>query len=262
MSGDLLPKGYEELISTVGPVGPTGPTGPSAGATGPTGYTGPEGPTGATGYTGDTGYTGETGPIGPTGYTGYTGPTGYTGYTGLQGSTGPTGFTGYTGYTGAGNFTGPTGYTGYTGANGTNGTAGATGPTGYTGYTGYTGTAPVNTMGLVFFIDGQGTALAVGKQQSLSVPFACTINSVTMLADQTGSAVIDIWKDTYANYPPTVADTITASAKPTITSDIKSTDSTLTGWTTAISAGDTLKINVDSASSITQIVLILKVTKT
>ena len=31
-----------------------------------------------------------------------------------------------------------------------------------------------------------------------------------------GSIVIDVWKDTYANFPPIVADTITASAKPTL----------------------------------------------
>jgi len=59
-----------------------------------------------------------------------------------------------------------------------------------------------------------------------------------------------------------VADTITASAKPTITTAVKSQDSTLTGWTTAITAGDTLRFNVDSITSITRITLSLKITKT
>ena len=83
-----------------------------------------------------------------------------------------------------------------------------------------------------------------------------------MLADQSGSAVVDIWKDTYASYPPTGADSITASAKPTISAATKSEDATLTGWATSISAGDTLRFNVDSASTITRLTLILTVTKT
>lgn len=62
-----------------------------------------------------------------------------------------------------------------------------------------------------------------------------------------GSCVVDIWKDTHANYPPTVADTICASAKPTISSGSKYEDTTLTGWTTAIAAGDWLVFHLDSS---------------
>lgn len=117
-----------------------------------------------------------------------------------------------------------------------------------------------STIGYVF--DGGGSVLTTGVKGDLSIPFACTINSVRLLADQSGSIVIDIWKDTYANYPPTVADTITASAKPTITTATKSEDTTLTGWTTAIAVGDTLRFNIDSIMTLTRVTLILKVTKT
>lgn len=110
-------------------------------------------------------------------------------------------------------------------------------------------------------IDGGGSAITTGVKGYIEVPYACTINRVTMLADQSGSAVVDIWKDTYANYPPTVLDTITAAAKPTITTATKSQDTTLTGWTTSITAGDILGFNVDSASTITRLHVILKVTK-
>ena len=97
---------------------------------------------------------------------------------------------------------------------------------------------------------------------SLRVPFSGTIDSVTLLADQTGSIVVDIWKDSYASYPPTVADSICASAKPTLSSAEKSEDTTLTGWTTAIAAGDILRFYVDSATTVQNVTLILKVTKT
>ncbi|GAH61520.1 unnamed protein product, partial [marine sediment metagenome] len=84
---------------------------------------------------------------------------------------------------------------------------------------------------ITFIIDGGGSAITTGQKGHLEIPFACTINRVTMLADQSGSIVVDIWKDTYANFPPDNADSITASAPPTITTAQKSQDSTLTGWT-------------------------------
>jgi hypothetical protein len=43
---------------------------------------------------------------------------------------------------------------------------------------------------------------------------------------------------------------------------VKSEDATLTGWTTAVAAGDTLRFNVDSVTTITRVVLTLEVTKT
>lgn len=104
--------------------------------------------------------------------------------------------------------------------------------------------------------------ITAGDQGDLTIPFGCTITEWTMLADVSGSAVIDIWKDTYANYPPTVADTITGSAKPTISAATKGQSSTLTGWTATITAGDTLRFNVDSASTLNRVTLSLKVKRT
>jgi len=114
---------------------------------------------------------------------------------------------------------------------------------------------------VTFIIDNAGTAITTGEKGHLEIPFACTILQATMLADQSGSIVVDIWKDSYANYPPTDADSITASAPPTISAAVKSQDATLSGWTTAVSAGDILAFNVDSCSTITRIVLSLKVKK-
>lgn len=119
-----------------------------------------------------------------------------------------------------------------------------------------------DTFDVAFIIDGGGSAITTGVKGDLALDFAATINQVTLLADQSGSIVVDIWKDTYANYPPTVADTITASAKPTITTATKSKDSTLTGWTTSVASGDTLRFNVDSATTVTRVVVILKMTRT
>ena len=113
-----------------------------------------------------------------------------------------------------------------------------------------------------FVIDGGGSAITTGQKGHLEIPFDCTIQRVTMMADQSGSIVVDIWKDTYANFPPADGDSITASAPPTITTALKSQDSTLTGWTTAITAGDILAFNVDSITTIERVTLTLLVKRT
>lgn len=121
------------------------------------------------------------------------------------------------------------------------------------------GTTDGKTRQIGITVDGGGAAITTGVKGYRSFSVAGTITKVRMLADQSGSVVIDIWKDTYANYPPTVADTITASAKPTISSATKSEDSTLTGWTTSVNAGDVFGFNVDSASAITRVTLELTI---
>lgn len=120
-------------------------------------------------------------------------------------------------------------------------------------------TAQVATINLV--IDGGGAEIADGVQVDVEIPFACTINQVTLLADQSGSIVVDLWADAYANYPPTDDDSITAAAPPTITTATKSQDTTLTGWTTALAAGAILRANVDSCTDIERVTLSLKVTR-
>lgn len=244
-----------------------GPTGPSGG---PTGSTGPTGPTAAAGTTGPTGYTGPTG-AGATGATGVTGPRGLTGYTGPPGTaatgatgaaaTGPTGPDGATGATGAA-LTGPTGTTGSTGPSG-----GPTGPTGMTGPTGSTGaTGPSQVSAIEFIIDGGGSVPTTGLKGYVEVPFACTINVSTLLGNAaSGSAVVDIFKCSYANFDvtthPQAADKITASAQPTIAAAAKSQDSTLTGWTTTVAAGDILAWSLTSVSTFTRITSSLKITR-
>lgn len=108
-------------------------------------------------------------------------------------------------------------------------------------------------------IDGLGDVPSTGQKGYRSIPVTGTIVSARLLADQVGDAVMDVWLDTFANYPPTVADTITASAKPTISSDDNSEDTTLTGWTTAVTAGDVLGFNLDSIDTIQRITLELEI---
>lgn len=118
------------------------------------------------------------------------------------------------------------------------------------------------TSALGYAIDGGGDVITTGLAGiGLCIPYACTITEWTLHADVSGSIVVDVWKDTYANYPPTVSDSITGSAKPTISGANRATGTALTGWTTSIAAGDILYFNVDSCATIKRAVLTLKVTK-
>lgn len=111
-------------------------------------------------------------------------------------------------------------------------------------------------------IDGGGSTITTGVKGYVTVPYAGTITQWTLLADQSGSIVIDVWKDTYANYPPTVADTIAGSEKPTLSAATKNQDTSLTTWTTAVTAGDVIGFNVDSATTVTRVTLVIEMTAT
>lgn len=108
-------------------------------------------------------------------------------------------------------------------------------------------------------LDGFSASLSTGVKASYGVERNGTILSSSLYADQVGDVVIDIWKDDYANYPPTDADSITGGNEPTISSDDKYQDTTLTDWETRFSAGDVFLFNVDSASSITWVDSVLEV---
>jgi hypothetical protein len=111
-------------------------------------------------------------------------------------------------------------------------------------------------------IDGGGSAIATGEKGHIEIPFKCEILQCTLLADVSGAIKIDIWKDTYANFPPTNADTITGGNEPEIAaSGVKDQDATLTSWTKTLEAGSVVAFNVDSCATITRCTISLKVKK-
>jgi hypothetical protein len=118
-----------------------------------------------------------------------------------------------------------------------------------------------DTSALVFVFDAGTSALTTAPVSDLYVPFKCTIISATLLADQAGSAALDVEKDTYANYPPTGGDSIVASAPPTLTAATK-TQTNVSTWTTSIAAGDTIRVIISSTATVTRLTLILEVRKT
>jgi len=107
----------------------------------------------------------------------------------------------------------------------------------------------------ISYVIGDGTnAIQTGTAGQVYIPRGCTIQSVELQADQSGSAVVDILTCTYSGFPGSLT-SITASDIPTLSSAQKYFDSGLTGWTTSIPAGNILNFNVLSASTVTQITI-------
>jgi hypothetical protein len=99
--------------------------------------------------------------------------------------------------------------------------------------------------------DGGGVAITTGAKGFYVCPFKMTITGWTMVADQSGSITVDVWKDTYANHPPVDADSIVT---PAISSATKAQGSSLS---IAVAKGDILRFNVDSATTVTMVTLAL-----
>jgi len=126
----------------------------------------------------------------------------------------------------------------------------------------------LKTSALTFIIDGGGSEITTGIKGDIQVPFDCTITKITMLADQSGSIVVDVWKEAYADFPPTDDDSIAhggagSGTPPTISGAVKSEEDTFTDYTTLeITAGDTLRYYVDSVTDHERVTIIIDVTRT
>ena len=110
-------------------------------------------------------------------------------------------------------------------------------------------------------LDGGGSAITTGLKSFTIVPYSGTITKWALVADQSGSVVVDVWKVALASAPATSANSIAGTDKPTLSSAIQNSDGTLSGWgTTTVNAGDVIYFNVNSASMITKLNLVLYIT--
>lgn len=130
------------------------------------------------------------------------------------------------------------------------------------------GLANANKRTIQFSVSSGNPTVAIATgliAADVRFPWAGTITKWTVFGipttgNATCSVVFDIWKDTFANHPPTVLDTITASAKPTLTAATAAEGSSLGTWTPSIAAGETLRSNIDSQTNCMAATVILEVT--
>lgn len=110
------------------------------------------------------------------------------------------------------------------------------------------------------FVSPSGPIVTPVNDVYIRITKSGTINKVTLLTEGgPGACIVDVWKDTYANFPPTVADSICGAAKPTISGGIKYEDATLTGWTTTVTAGDVIVFHLQSVSTFSLIFIQLDI---
>lgn len=115
-------------------------------------------------------------------------------------------------------------------------------------------------------IDGGGAVFATGTKGYIRIPYSGTITGWTILeisaTPVTCSVVVDVWKDTYANYPPTVADAVFTD-KPTITTGIKGQNNApaIVAGKEVVTAGDMFGYNVDSVTDAQKVAVLIHITK-
>lgn len=120
-------------------------------------------------------------------------------------------------------------------------------------------TTTAGTIG--FTTDGAGLVIATGVKGYFTTAFAGTITGWSITAtDSSPTCTIDVWKIGTGTALPTVANTITAAAKPALSTGNAIRSSNLTGWTTSFSAGDIFGFNLDAVTVATKITFALEIT--
>ena len=94
-----------------------------------------------------------------------------------------------------------------------------------------------------------GGGIVINTTCEKPIAYAGTITKVEIECDASSSIQIEVYKSSTASPDQRVFTKISASAPMTLTTAYQSSDSTLTGWTTAVSAGDTLQLKVTSATA-------------
>jgi hypothetical protein len=81
-------------------------------------------------------------------------------------------------------------------------------------------------------------------------PHTCTIAAWNITVNA-GTATFDIWKIATGTAIPTSSNSITASAQPAISTGTAIHSTTLTGWTTSVSANDIVAIQLKTVATAT-----------
>lgn len=123
-------------------------------------------------------------------------------------------------------------------------------------------TISTTTTGTIGFTsDGAGIVLTTGEKGYFTTAFSGTITGWSISAvGSSPTCTIDVWKIGTGTALPTVANTITAAAKPALSTGNAVRSTNLTGWTTSFSAGDIFGFNLDAVTVATKITFALEVT--
>lgn len=99
---------------------------------------------------------------------------------------------------------------------------------------------------LTFTVQASDPVTTGRKGNYLLVPADMTVVEWSVVADVSGTIVLDVWQVNNAGFPPTVANSIVAAAPPQLSAAQRATGTTLTGWTTALTFENWLAFAVTS----------------
>lgn len=103
-------------------------------------------------------------------------------------------------------------------------------------------------------VDGGGSSITTGSKGYVTIPYAATITNWYLAADVSGNAVLDVKRSGTS--------IIVSGNRPTLAGGQFANQAVSAWGSTAISLGDVLEFNVDSASTITRINMVLRATGT
>ena len=124
-------------------------------------------------------------------------------------------------------------------------------------------TISATNIDIVLVIDCSST----GVKLDVRVDFDCKLTAWSLFTDSGlagDNCYVDVWRDAYANFPPTVDDSMNGGNYPQVVDTANGTSADLSSWTrTTITAGDTLRINVQTRQgAVTRATLVLRATRT
>lgn len=115
-----------------------------------------------------------------------------------------------------------------------------------------------NNVDAQFIIDGGGNVITTGVKGFLRIPWGTTIGFWTVMADQSGSIVVDILR---ANNAVPTTSIVGAGNKPTLSST-QFIGAFPTGWTSvSLAANDFIGFSVVSATTVTRVTVDLEMVK-
>jgi len=109
-----------------------------------------------------------------------------------------------------------------------------------------------------FTTDGAGSVLTTGVKGYIWCPFAGTIQSWYVVADQVGSVSLDVWK-VAGPAIPTIANTIVGADPPILVGQQANSNTVLTLWAIPVSVGDMFGFNITSVATIKRVTLVVRV---
>jgi len=117
-------------------------------------------------------------------------------------------------------------------------------------------TAADLTRSVNFVIDSGSSPMLPGSKGKVTIDVSGVIESVKVLADQTGDIVLELSKSDFNAYPTFT--TITNNQRIQLASQNKYFDDVLNNWDTTIVAGDILDFEVVSVNNIRRLLISLK----